>query len=152
MARSLNKIMLIGSIGREAETRVSPEKNVSYTRFSVATEHGYKDKNGSWVNETTWHNVVAFSLNEYTAKQLVKGAKVYVEGRIQVSEYTDQNQNKRTKAEVIAEKVMSLDSRGGSQDGAQRDSNYSTGSGKNSQPEGFNTPPASDSGEEDLPF
>ena len=63
MAFSLNKIMLIGNLGQDAETRFTTN-NVGVTSFSMATTHSYKGKDGNWVNETTWHNVVAFNLKK----------------------------------------------------------------------------------------
>ncbi|NLT50605.1 MAG: single-stranded DNA-binding protein [Ignavibacteria bacterium] len=86
MAFSLNKIMLIGNIGKDAETRFTPN-NASVTSFSIATTHGYKNKDGQWTNETTWHNVVAFNLSDFVKEKLVKGKKIYVEGRLSKRDY-----------------------------------------------------------------
>ncbi len=86
MAFSLNKIMLIGNIGKDAETRFTPN-NASVTSFSLATTHSYKNKDGQWTNETTWHNVVAFNLSDFVKEKLIKGKKVYVEGRLSKRDY-----------------------------------------------------------------
>lgn len=108
MAFSLNRIMLIGNLGRDAETRFTTS-NVSVTSFSLATTHGFKNKEGNWQNETTWHNIVSFSLSDYFKDNLKKGRKVYVEGRLSKRDYTDKENIKRFSVEVIAEKIILLD-------------------------------------------
>lgn len=109
MAFSLNKLMLIGNLGRDAETRFTTN-NVSITNFSIATTNSYKDKDGNWQNETTWHNVTSFNLSDYFKDNLKKGKKFYVEGRITKREYTDKDGNKRTSTDVISEKLIPLES------------------------------------------
>lgn len=113
MAFSLNKIMLIGNLGRDAETRFTTN-NVSVTNFSLATTHSYKGKNGDWVNETTWHNIVSFNLSEYFKENLKKGKKFYVEGRLTKKDYTDKDGNKRSSTEVISDRMIPLEPISGS--------------------------------------
>jgi len=108
MAFSLNKIMLIGNLGRDAETRFTTN-NLSVTNFSIATTRGYKDKDGNWQNETTWHNVTGFNLSDYYKDNLKKGKKFYIEGRISKRDYNDKDGNKRTTTDVIAEKLIPLE-------------------------------------------
>ena len=108
MAFSLNKIMLIGNLGRDAETRFTTN-NVSVTNFTMATTHSYKGKNGDWVNETTWHNIVSFNLSDYYKENLKKGKKFYVEGRLTKRDYTDKDGNKRFSTEVISERLIPLE-------------------------------------------
>ncbi len=112
MAFSLNKIMLIGNLGRDAETRFS-NQNLSITNFSIATTNSYKGKDGNWQNETTWHNIVSFNLSDYFKENLKKGRKFYIEGRLSKREYTDKEGIKRYSTEVVAEKLIPLDSSGG---------------------------------------
>lgn len=112
MAFSLNKIMLIGNLGRDCETRFTTN-NISVTSFTMATTFGYKGKDGNWVNETTWHNIVSFNLSDYMKENLKKGKKFYIEGRIQKRDYTDKDGVKRYFTDVIAEKLIPLDSAGG---------------------------------------
>lgn len=100
MAFSLNKIMLIGNLGQDAETRFTAS-NLSVTSFSLATTNSYKGKDGNYVNETTWHNIVAYSLSDFYKDVLKKGKKVYVEGRLSKRDYTDKEGNKRYVTEVI---------------------------------------------------
>lgn len=137
MAFSLNKIMLIGNLGQDAETRFTTN-NVSVTNFSVATTHSYKGKDGNWVNETTWHNCVSFNLSDYFKDALKKGKKFYVEGRLTKRDYTDKEGIKRYSTDVFVEKLIPLDSSGGA------DSNYSQ---ENS--DSTSSPVADD---DDLPF
>ena len=112
MAFSLNKVMLIGNLGQDAETRFTTN-NLSVTSFSIATSNSYKGKDGNWVNETTWHNIVSFSLPDFLKDSLKKGKKFYVEGRLQKRDYTNKEGVKVYVTEVISEKLIPLDAREG---------------------------------------
>ena len=107
MAFSLNKVMLIGSLGKDAETRFTTD-NKSVTNFSIATENSYKGKDGNWIKETTWHNVVSWNLSDFFKDALKKGAKFYVEGRISKRDYTDKEGIKKYIVEVVSEKLIPL--------------------------------------------
>jgi single-strand DNA-binding protein len=111
MAFSLNKVILIGNLGNDAETRFTTS-NLSITTYSLATTNSYKGKDGNWVNETTWHNIVSFSLSDYFKDSLKKGKKFYIEGRLSKRDYTDKEGIKRYVTEVISEKIIPLDTRG----------------------------------------
>jgi single-strand DNA-binding protein len=130
--------MLIGNLGRDSETRVT-SSNVSVTSFSIATENSYKGKDGNWVNETTWHNIVSWNLSDYFKEVLKKGSKVYVEGRIQTDSYTDKDGIKKYSTKIVSDKIIPLDGRG--------DSSSSSNSQKS---EGESITPEGDT--EDLPF
>lgn len=108
MAFSLNKIMLIGNLGKDAETRFTTN-NVSVTKFTLATTHSYKGRDGDWVNETTWHNITAFNLSDYFKDNLKKGRKFYIEGRLTKREYTDKEGIKRYSTDVNADRMIPLD-------------------------------------------
>ncbi len=124
MAFSLNKIMLIGNLGNDAETRFTTN-NTSVTTFSLATTNSYKGKDGNWVNETTWHNVVSWSLPDFYKEALKKGKKFYVEGRLTKRDYTDKEGIKRYVTEVISEKLIPLEGReGGSDSYSEKSSSY----------------------------
>lgn len=110
MAFSLNKVMLIGNLGNDAEHRFTTN-NISVSSFSLATSRSYKGKDGNWVNETTWHNVVAYSLPDFLKEALKKGKKFYVEGRISKRDYTDKDNIKRYITEVISERLIPLDAK-----------------------------------------
>jgi len=139
MAFSLNRIMLIGNLGRDAETRFT-NNNVSVTNFSLATTHSYKGKDGEWVNETTWHNITGFNLSDFFKENLKKGKKFYVEGRLTKREYTDKEGIKRYSTDVYSDKLIPLES-------------TEAVSGKNNTESdaGVSEPPAVE-GNEDLPF
>ena len=142
MAFSLNKIMLIGNIGRDVETRFTTN-NVSISNFSLATTYSYKGKDGNWVNETTWHNITVFNMSDYMKEQLKKGKKVYVEGRLTKRDYTDKEGVKRYSTDVISERIIPLEStasEGGNGDAEEFSSNNT-----------INEPPQVDNND-DLPF
>ncbi len=145
MAFSLNKVMLIGNLGKDAETRFT-NNNVSISNFSLATTSGYKGKDGNWVNETTWHNITAFSLSDFYKDALKKGKKFYVEGRIQKHEYTDKEGIKRYSVDVICEKIIPL-SESARQDNQEH---YTDRQESNSRPE--EAPDVNVDDNSDLPF
>jgi single-strand DNA-binding protein len=107
MAFSLNKIMIIGTLGKDCEVRFTTS-NKCVTSFGVATENSYK-KDNNWVRETTWHNVTAWELSDFVKATLVKGAKVYVEGRLTKRDYTDKEGVKRYVTEIISNQIIPLD-------------------------------------------
>lgn len=145
MAFSLNKVMLIGNLGNDAETRFTTN-NLSVTSFSIATSNSYKGKDGNWVNETTWHNVVSFNIPDFYKESLKKGKKFYVEGRIQKRDYTDKEGVKRYITEIISEKLIPLEGREGG--GVEYNSTERTGSfAAQSDPDASTTGP-----DDDLPF
>ncbi|MGE5437927.1 MAG: single-stranded DNA-binding protein [Syntrophothermus sp.] len=111
MASSLNKIMLIGNLGKDGETRFTATGS-SVTSFSLATTYSFKNKDGNWVNETTWHNVMAWNASDYIKEKLKKGKKIYAEGRLSKRDYVDKDGIKRYMTEVVAEKIIPLDSAG----------------------------------------
>ena len=143
MAFSLNKVMLIGNLGNDAETRFTTN-NLSVTSFSLATTNSYKGKDGNWVNETTWHNVVSFNLPDFYKDSLKKGKKFYVEGRIQKRDYTDKEGVKRYVTDIISEKLIPLEGRESNGDNSSYEK---TGSYSNSETENTGSAP-----DDDLPF
>lgn len=145
MAFSLNKVMLIGNLGNDAETRFTTN-NLSVTSFSLATTNSYKGKDGNWVNETTWHNVVSFNLPDFYKDSLKKGKKFYVEGRIQKRDYTDKEGVKRYVTDIISEKLIPLEGRESNGDN-YNSSSEKTGSYSNSEAENTGSAP-----DDDLPF
>ncbi|GIU75264.1 MAG: single-stranded DNA-binding protein [Bryobacteraceae bacterium] len=109
--RSVNKVILIGHLGRDAETRYTPT-GVPVTRFTLATNRRVKDPNtGEWRDETDWHNVAVWR-QDNLAQYLTKGKQVYVEGRLQTRSYEDREGQKRYITEVVADEVFLLGSRG----------------------------------------
>ena len=108
---SLNKVMIIGNLGRDPEMRYTPSGQ-AVTQFTVAVNRNYKDPQGEWKEETEWFRVVAWAaLAERTAEYLRKGRKVYVEGRLQTRQWEGQDGQKRYTTELIANTVTTLDPR-----------------------------------------
>jgi single-strand DNA-binding protein len=111
-SRSVNKVILIGHLGRDAETKFTPS-GVAVTKFSVATNRRWKDQQtGDWKEETDWANVVLWR-QENLANYLTKGKQVYVEGRLQTRSYDDKDGKKQYMTEVVADDVILLGGRGG---------------------------------------
>ena len=109
----LNKIMLIGNLGRDPELQVTSE-GTPYTRFSLAVNRTFKTQTGEKKEETEWFQIVAWrQLAENCERYLHKGSKVYVEGRLTQRKYTDKNGIERTAVEVIANDVQFLDRKPG---------------------------------------
>ncbi len=109
MAQTLNKIMLIGYVGRDAEVQYT-NNGLAVMRFSLATDHNLKDQNGNWQRATTWHDIVCFDKLAENFKEFVKkGRKIYVEGRLSKRDYTDKQNIKRYIVEVIAENIILLE-------------------------------------------
>lgn len=138
--RGLNKVMLIGHLGKDPELSYTPS-GTAVCKFSIATDESYKGDDGNVVPRTEWHNITAWrKLGEICAQYLKKGSKVYLEGKIQTDSYEkDGKKNYFTKI-VINEMVM-LDSKGTGAPPVTESSNGSTAS------------VVSDKGnEEDLPF
>ncbi len=102
---SLNKVMIIGNLGRDPEMRYTPGGQ-AVTQFTVAVNRNYKGQDGDWQEETEWFRVVAWAqLAERSAEHLRKGMKVYVEGRLQTRQWEDQQGQKRYTTELIAIQV-----------------------------------------------
>jgi single-strand DNA-binding protein len=116
-SRSVNKVILIGHLGRDAETKFTPG-GVAVTKFSVATNRRWKDKeSGEWKEETDWSNVTLWR-SENLANYLTKGKQVYVEGRLQTRSYEDKDGKKVYATDVVAEDVILLSDRGGGGQGS----------------------------------
>ena len=112
-SRSLNKVMLIGNLGKDAETKHTAG-GVARTIFTVATSRRWKDQQtGEWREETDWHDVVLWR-SENVAPYLQKGKQVFVEGRLQTRSWEDQSGNRRYRTEVVADNLILL--RGGPAD------------------------------------
>jgi single-strand DNA-binding protein len=104
----LNKIMLIGNLGRDPELQVTSD-GTPFTRFSLAVSRNYTTKSGEKREETEWFNIVAWrQLAETCERYLHKGSKVYIEGRVNQRKYTDKNGLERTTIDVIANEMEML--------------------------------------------
>jgi len=102
---SVNKVILIGNIGRDVELRHTPG-GTAVAKFSLATSEVRKDKNGQRQEHTEWHNIVAFGkLAEFAGQYLGKGRSIYVEGSIRTRTYDDEKGNRRYFTEIIAQSI-----------------------------------------------
>jgi single-strand DNA-binding protein len=156
MAKSVNKVILVGNLGKDPEVKYTPQ-GTAVAKITVATSNSYKDKtSGEWQETTEWHNVVLWQrLAEIAGEYLKKGNKVYIEGRLQTRSWDDkQSGQKKYMTEVVANELVLLGSPGG---GAGSGGGFQKrGAGANNdfdqrEPEGA---PAGDTGitDDDIPF
>jgi single-strand DNA-binding protein len=118
-SRSVNKVILLGHLGKDAETKFTPS-GVAKTSFTLATSRRWKDQqSGEWKEDTTWHNIVLWR-SENLANYLQKGKQVYIEGRIDNRSYEDQQGQKKYISEVIVDELI-LVGGGGGAGGGQRE-------------------------------
>ena len=115
MARGVNKVILIGNLGKDPEVRYMPNGN-AVANITLATSESWKDKtSGEQQEKTEWHRVVMFRrLGEIAGEYLKKGSKVYIEGKLQTRKWQDNSGNDRYTTEIVADQMQMLDSRGGS--------------------------------------
>ena len=124
MARGLNKVMLIGNLGRDAETRFTPS-GASVTNFSIATTRRVKNgQTGEWRDETDWHDIVLWR-SENVAQYLTKGTQVYVEGRLQTRSWEGQDGQKKYRTEVVCDGGQGLMLLSGRDGGGRRSDDFS---------------------------
>ena len=111
--RGINKVIILGNLGNDPETRYMPNGN-AVTNLSIATSESWKDKNtGQMQEKTEWHRVVFFNrLAEIAGEYLRKGSKVYIEGSLRTRKWQDQSGNDRYTTEIVASDMQMLDSRG----------------------------------------
>lgn len=152
MARGVNKVILIGNLGRDPEVRYTPA-GLAIANVTLATSESWKDKqSGEMQEKTEWHRVVFYQrLAEIVGEYLKKGSKVYVEGRLQTRKWQDKTtgQDKYT-TEIIADSMQMLDSKGGSAGDAssyEKPALAATGTSNASA-----SAPALDSFDDEIPF
>lgn len=111
MSRTLNKVMLIGNVGRDPELKFTPS-GIPVISFRLATSETWKDREGDVKEHTDWHTIVAWrGLAEVINKLVKKGSRVYIEGRLQTRNFEDKNNNKRHVVEILADNMLLLDNR-----------------------------------------
>ncbi len=146
-SRGINKVILIGNLGRDAETRYMPSGG-AVTNVTLATSETWKDKQtGEQQERTEWHRVVFFNrLAEIAGEYLKKGSKVYIEGSLRTRKWQGNDGQDRYTTEIVANEMQMLDSRGGSAE-------YSQPAARGNQPVGSSPqPPATDDLDDDIPF
>ena len=159
MARGINKVILVGNVGGDPETRYMPSGS-AVTNITIATNESWKDKQtGEQKERTEWHRVAMFNrLAEIAAEYLRKGSQVYIEGKLRTRKWQDKSGNDRYTTEIIADEMQMLGGRsgggggggnfgGGSQGGGQGGSQGSDQGGGNAPPQ-----PGPDDFDDDIPF
>ena len=148
----LNKVMLIGNIGKDPEIRMSQTSGRKCATFSLATSKRYRDNNGEQKEQTTWHNIVAWGKAADTIEQLrlTKGTALYVEGEITNRSWTDQNGAKRYVTEINIYTFQILTQRNQPADYSNGNNPYS----QQSQPQNYGSmgPSGNPADDDDLPF
>lgn len=142
-ARGINKVIIVGNLGRDPEVRYMPSGS-AVTQVSVATSTSWKDKqSGEMQERTEWHRIVFFNrLAEIAGEYLKKGSKIYIEGSLRTQKWQDKNGADRYTTEIVANEMQMLDSRGGAQ----------TGGFDQSQPAASAPAPAAENFDDDIPF
>jgi single-strand DNA-binding protein len=155
MAKSVNKVILIGNLGKDPEVKYTPQ-GTAVAKFTLATNDRYKDKAGEWQDRTEWHNVVAWARTaEIVGEYLKKGRTVYIEGSLRTSSWEDKQTNqKKYKTEIVVSDLVLLGGGRGEGGGGEGHSGGSRGAANQfdqSAPEPEHAP-ASPITDEDIPF
>jgi single-strand DNA-binding protein len=139
---SLNKVMLIGNLGKDPEVRFTTSGQ-AVAGFSLATSEKFKGKNGEWEERTEWHNITLWGkLAEIAGEYLSKGKTIYVEGRLQTRKWQDKSGNDRYTTEIVGDKMQMLSPKGEKSGGDNSTVPKNSGSG-------YEEPPFQD---DDIPF
>jgi single-strand DNA-binding protein len=157
---SVNKVILVGRLGRDPETRYTGGGQ-AVANFSVATDETYKDKNGERQKRTEWHRIVAWGPKaEFVQKYLKKGNLIYIEGSIRSSEWQDKEGQKRTKVEIIASDFRFIGGKGDGAGAAGGGGGGARSGGDDAEPHaapaedfgGGHAPSGPEISDEDIPF
>ena len=158
MARGVNKVILVGNLGKDPETRYMPNGK-AVTNFTIATSESWKDKQtGEQREQTEWHNIVLFDkLGEIAAEYLRKGSQVYIEGSLRTRKWQDKEGKDRYTTEIVARDMQMLGGRGGAGGGAGMGGGSPGGGAEPRQPRSTPSedrgPPADEGGfDDDIPF
>ncbi len=157
MAKSVNKVILVGNLGKDPEVKYTPS-GVAVAKFSLATNERFKDKNGEWQDRTEWHNIVAWQrLAEIVGEYVKKGSKLYIEGKLQTSSWDDKESGqKKYRTEIVANDLVLLSGRGEGEEGGGGSRSFSRGAASSSSsfdqrsPEGNSAQP--EITDDDIPF
>ena len=157
---SVNKVIIVGNLGRDPETRYMPNGE-AVTNIAVATTESWKDKNSGEKKELTeWHRITFYRrLAEVAGQYLKKGSQVYIEGRLQTRKWTDKENVERYTTEIIADTMQMLGSRQGMGGGSSMDEDYGSGapaaprqSSAPSRPAAAKPAPNFSDMDDDIPF
>ncbi|MBN8705138.1 MAG: single-stranded DNA-binding protein [Bacteroidetes bacterium] len=149
MARSVNKVILVGNVGKDPEVRYTPS-NQAVAQFSLATSESWKDQSGKQVEKTEWHNLVVWGkLAEICQEYVKKGHKIYIEGRLQTRSWDDKETGaKRYSTEIVVGDLLMLGSKGSGSGEYEGVSHSSSGASKSDVMPSAPDPMSDD----DLPF
>ena len=156
MARGINKVIVVGNLGGDPETRYMPS-GAAVTNLTVATNESWKDKQtGEQKDRTEWHKVAMFGrLAEIAAEYLRKGSQVYIEGKLRTRKWQDQQGNDRWTTEIIADEMQMLGGRGGASGGGSGGGGGGASAGSSEAPApgpAPSGPSSSDDFDDDIPF
>src|SRR5210317_2155094 len=153
MARGINKVILVGNLGQDPETRYMPS-GAAVTNFTVATNESWKDKQtGEQKDRTEWHRVAMFNrLAEIAAEYLRKGSQVYIEGKLRTRKWQGQDGQDRWTTEIIADEMQMLGGRGGAGGGSGSFGGGQQGGGQQGGSGGAPPQPGPDDFDDDIPF
>lgn len=116
MSRTLNKVMLIGNVGKDPELKHTPS-GIPVVSFNLATTDSWKDRSGNLQEHTDWHTIVAWrGLAEICQKLVKKGARIYIEGKLQTRKIEDKNGNRKHIVEILADNMLLLDGKRNKED------------------------------------
>lgn len=118
MARSVNKVILVGHLGKDPEVKYTPS-GTPVAKFTLATNERFKDKDGNWQDRTEWHNITAWQRTaEIVGEYCKKGSQVYIEGRLRTDSWEDKNtQEKKYRTEIVVNDLVLLGGRGAGEGG-----------------------------------
>ncbi len=152
MARGINKVILIGNLGKDPEVRYAPNGG-AVTNITLATSESWKDKNsGEKQEKTEWHRVVFFGkLAEIAGEYLKKGAQIYVEGRLQTRKWQDKEGKDRYTTEIVAGELQMLGSRAGA-GGAMSGDSFNQDAGYDEKPATAGKVGGVNDFDDDIPF
>jgi single-strand DNA-binding protein len=153
MARGINKVILVGNLGQDPETRYMPSGK-AVTNLRLATSDSWKDKQtGEQREQTEWHSIVMYDrLAEIAAEYLRKGSQIYVEGRLKTRKWQDKEGRDRYTTEIVANEMQMLGSRGGERPGAEPRSEPRSESRPAASQERAAQPAPAGEFDDDIPF
>lgn len=155
MARGINKVILVGNLGKDPETRYMPSGK-PVTSFSIATSESWTDKqSGDKQERTEWHNIVMFEkLAEIAAEYLRKGSQVYIEGSLRTRKWQDKEGKDRYTTEIVARDMQMLGGRGGAGSGGMSGGGGGESRSRPAAVEERSAPSGADEGgfDDDIPF
>ena len=161
MAKSVNRVTLLGNVGKDPEVKFLPSGQ-AVANFTIATSDRYKDKAGEWQDRTEWHNLAAFARTAEIVRDYVKkGSKIYVEGRLTTRSWDDKDTGKKVyRTEIMVNELVLLSGRGegeGGGGGSYAGSRGASGSGAGGYDQRVSAPVQDDYGDtgitdDDIPF